>query len=419
MRHISEGPSLVVYQHAEEAGFLAELRAQAVRAPHYDLDDLRTLDERLEAHLDGLRIAGRAGLDLLLRQLGAQASGEVFAATVLACESGDAAVLARIAEQLRAFPETGRGFAAALGWLDWTSVEPWVERLLAAPEPLFRRLGLEACGRHRIDPGPALPAGLAHAEPGVVARAARSAGELRRRDLMAEIRAHRRHADEAVRFWANWATAQMGDEEALEPLRRFAGQAGEFQWRALSVLVGWQDHAFSVAWLRALAHNPAQRRPVILGAGLLGDPLAVPWLIRQMHELPLARIAGEAFSLIAGADLALLDLERSEIPDFDAGPTDDPRDPRVAMDPDEDLPWPDPARIAAWWQANGASLETGRRHLLGRPLDEAQCRQVLCRGRQRQRNAAAVALARLRPGEPLFPTDAPTKRQQVLLDAHG
>ncbi|MCR1764356.1 hypothetical protein NAG16_14970, partial [Pseudomonas aeruginosa] len=44
----------IVDQHAEEAAFLALLRDYAVRAPHYDLEELAELDQRIEAHLDGL-----------------------------------------------------------------------------------------------------------------------------------------------------------------------------------------------------------------------------------------------------------------------------------------------------------------------------------------------------------------------------
>jgi uncharacterized protein (TIGR02270 family) len=90
--------------------------------------------------------------------------------------------------------------------------------------------------------------------------------------------------------------------------------------------------------IRQLVQNPAQRRIGIEALGLLGDPVSVPWLIQQMSDLPYARVAGEAFSLITGADLALLDLELQGLPDFDAGPNDNPEDPNVAMDPDENLP---------------------------------------------------------------------------------
>lgn len=407
--------SIVLNQHVEEAGFLAVLRDYALRAPHYDLDELSKLDDRIEAHLDGLRIAGSSGLEILLAQLGPHAIGEMFASVLLAFESGNAEVLARLSEHLRSAEETERGYLMALGWLDWEWVSSLIDRMLASPEPVFRRLGLAACGMHRKDPGPALLAGLSHADPSVLARAARTAGELRRRDLMPTIRAHRQHKNTATRFWANWATAQMGDEEALEPLRQFAEQPGEFQYRALGVLLAWQKRESSIAWIRQLMRNPAQRRIGIQAVGLLGDPVSVPWLIQQMRDLPYARVAGEAFSLITGADLALLDLELQDLPDFDAGPNDDPDDANVAMDPDENLPWPDPQLIAAWWQSHGGDFQAGVGYVLGLPQSESSYLRALVQGQQRQRIAAACGIARFRPTEALFPTSAPAWRQKILL----
>ena len=406
---------IVLDLHAEEAGFLAVLRDYALRAPHYDLDDLSKLDDRLEAHLDGLRIAGPGGLETLLAQLGQHAIDEMFASVVLAFEAGNAQVLSRLSEHLRSVVDTERGYLMALGWLDWERVSPWIDRMLASPEPLFRRLGLAACGMHRHDPGPALLTGLSHADPSVLARTARTAGELRRRDLMSTIRAHRLHKDAATRFWANWATAQMGDEEALEPLRQFAEQTSEFQYRALCVLLAWQKRERSIAWIRQLIQNPEQRRIGIQAVGLLGDPVNVPWLIQQMSDLPHARVAGEAFSLITGADLALLDLELQDLPDFDAGPNDDPEDSNVVMDPDENLPWPDPQLIAAWWQAHGGDFQAGVGYVLGLQQSESSFQQALARGQQRQRIAAAYGIARFRPTEVLFPTSAPAWRQKRLL----
>ena len=73
----------ILDQHAEEAAFLAGLRSYAVGAPHYDLAHLGDLDERIEAHLDGLRIAGLKGLHLLLEQLTPHAQGELFALSLI------------------------------------------------------------------------------------------------------------------------------------------------------------------------------------------------------------------------------------------------------------------------------------------------------------------------------------------------
>ncbi len=370
----------IVDQHAEEAAFLALLRDYAVRAPHYDLEELAELDQRIEAHLDGLAIAGQAGHDALLEQLDAHAQGEAFALAVLAMQAGDDALIGRMRACLAASPEARRGFAAALGH----------------------------------DPGPALLSALGHADPAVLARAARTAGELRRRDLMANIRAYRAHDDPSLRFWANWATAQMGDEEALGPLRAFAGQPGPFQLPATMVLLAWQPRDTSMAWIRQLMQAADTRRIGIQATGLFGDPVAVPWLIQQMRDESLARVAGEAFSLITGADLALLDLELEALPDYDPGPNDDPDDEDVALDDDENLSWPEAERVSAWWRDNGARFVAGRAYLLGEPLGEARCRQVLRDGQQRQRMAAACLLARFVPNLPLFPTGAPVRRQLDL-----
>jgi len=409
----------MIEQHAEEASFLILLHDHAVHAPHYNLDDLARLDERIDAHLDGLRIAGPAGLDILLAQLGPHTVGEMFASAVLAFESADAKELSRLSGHLRNAMETERGYLMALGWLDWERISPWIERMLASPEPLFRRLGLAACGMHRRDPGPALLAELSQADPGVLSRAARTAGELRRIDLLPSLQALRLHEDMATRFWVNWSAAQMGDEQALEPLRQFAEQSGEFQHRALCVLLAWQKRESSIAWIRQRVQNPGQRRVGIQAIGLLGDPVSVPWLIQQMSDLPYARIAGEAFSLITGADLTLLNLELQDLPDFDAGPNDDPEDPNVLMDPDENLPWPDPHSIAAWWQAQGGNFQPGIGYVSGLPQSESGYRQALVQGQQRQRIVAACGLARYRMSEALFPASAPARRQIRLLGLPG
>lgn len=73
----------IVSQHAEEAAFLWLLRSNAVSAPHYSLKDLAKLDGRVEAHLDGLRVAGEPGWELCKAGLGNEENGEVFAASVM------------------------------------------------------------------------------------------------------------------------------------------------------------------------------------------------------------------------------------------------------------------------------------------------------------------------------------------------
>jgi uncharacterized protein (TIGR02270 family) len=82
--------SPVVAQHVDDADFFWILRSNASRAPHYALRDLAKLDTRIDAHLDGLRIAGDTGWELCAEAFASGEAGEVFTAAVMAFESGDA-----------------------------------------------------------------------------------------------------------------------------------------------------------------------------------------------------------------------------------------------------------------------------------------------------------------------------------------
>src|SRR5208283_4421192 len=53
---------------------------------------------------------------------------------------------------------------------------------------------------------------------------------------------------------------------------------------------------------------------------------------------------------------------------FEAGPTENPEDENVEMDPDENLPWPDQDLIKKWWSARQGNFAKGSRYLLGQPI---------------------------------------------------
>src|SRR5215469_12621290 len=92
LTHPSSEPLVVgeiVAQHAEEAAFLWTQRTAAVRAPHFRFQDFTHLDSRVEANIDGLRIAGEEGWQLCRKELTWEEPGEIFAAAVLALESGE------------------------------------------------------------------------------------------------------------------------------------------------------------------------------------------------------------------------------------------------------------------------------------------------------------------------------------------
>jgi uncharacterized protein (TIGR02270 family) len=168
-------------------------------------------------------------------------------------------------------------------------------------------------------------------------------------------------------------------------------------------------------WQRELAENPATVRLAIICAGALGDPVLIAWLIGQMENPGWARIAGESFAAITGADIANENLGSRKPDGFEVGPTENPEDEDVTMDRDEDLPWPDIQLIRQWWDQRKEGFLNGTRFLMGRPVDRDNLERVLKTGRQRLRAAAALELAMEKPDEPLFEVRSPGFLQQKSL----
>lgn len=416
----------IVEQHAEEVAVLWLLRDAGVRAPHYSLADLAKLDGRVEAHLNGLRIAEDPGWEICKQNLRWQEVGEVFAAAVLAFESGSQDRVRQVLSVAVASSDVSRGVISALGWLPYEQAEKHIQPLLAAEAPLLRRVGIAAMAIHRQNPRRALSDALADGHPLPRARAIGAVAELGRADLRSLLREHLGEKDALCRSAAARSVALLAEDgDALGALRDEVETGGDGAAGALQLVLRRMGTTEGREWLSQLARQPAQLRQAVIGAGVLGVPEAVPWLMEMMHLPGVARVAGEAFSAIAGANIAYSmiahpiitsDNLEGEWPEgFQAGPTEDPRDDNVAMDPDENLPWPDPKKIAAWWQRRRDGFQAGTRYLLGKPLSEDWLQEVLRYGRQRQRAAAAMELAIRRPGQPLFEVRAPGPRQRELL----
>jgi uncharacterized protein (TIGR02270 family) len=405
----------VVNQHAEEVAFLWLLRDAAVHTPHYSLTDLAHLDDRVDAHIDGLRIASDIGWKICKEALSQEEAGEVFAAAVLAFESGNETRIQTALEVGSTSPELSRGLVSALGWFSYQQAETCITQLLTSASPVLRRIGLAACAVHRQDPGYPLAATLSDDDPLLRARALRAAGQLGRVDLLHLLQNSLTLDDELCRYSAAWSAALLGDIGAIPTLQAIADLDVPYKEEAVKMALRRMDLTTAHYWQKSLVQKPDSIRLAVIGAGVIGDPGSIPWLIDQMTIPELARVAGEAFMMVTGVDIAYEDLEGEWPEGFEAGPTEDPEDENVDMDPDEDLPWPEPEAIQAWWYNHRGQFQRGTRYLLGNPMSIAWLQNVLRNGMQRQRAAAALELAMRQPGQPLFEVRAPGLRQQQLL----
>ena len=73
----------VVEQHLEELAFLYEQWQSAVCSPDWLREDLRDLNDRIVAHVDGVLVAGDQAIPLLDEQLTGDEPSLVFAASLL------------------------------------------------------------------------------------------------------------------------------------------------------------------------------------------------------------------------------------------------------------------------------------------------------------------------------------------------
>jgi uncharacterized protein (TIGR02270 family) len=417
---IRDNIPVVLQLYVEDAAVLRNTRTFLACAPQVKLHQLRRLDDRLAAHLDGLAIAGEYGSKQAATALRRPGRGEAFTATVRAIEDRDVVGLDKLLAIAEALPDSLSGLISAFGWVSADSLRGITKPLLESQNPLRRQVGLAACAMHQVNPGAAVVAALNDESTALRARALRVVADLGLIDHLPACTDALAHEDPDCAYQAARAGALLGDRGvSVSALSRIALAPGIWCSRALGLLLKLQSTADAHATLKALAQDPACVRLLIQGIGTAGDSHYVPWLIQQMQDLKLSRLAGESFSFITGLDLAYLDLERKPPEGVDFGPNDDPNDDNVAMDEDDGLPWPDVDKVSSWWQAHGHRFAPGTRYFMGEPQSPGHCLDVLKNGFQRQRMAASVYLCLLKPGTPLFNCAAPAWRQQRLLVKMG
>jgi uncharacterized protein (TIGR02270 family) len=392
----------IVEEHADEAAFLFQIRAVAATASHYDGARMHELDQRIEAHLDGLRVAADEGLAIAAAALDEDEPGTAFTLAVLAAERGDAEAFASALALAEASRGVARAVVAGLAWAPFAAAREVLAPLLApSASPLHKRIGLAACAAHREHPGEALGYALFDEDLALKARALRAVGELGRLDLADAVRAELGIVDgDERRFWAAWSAALLGIETAIPVLWSIADSGGPLAEQACSLVMRRLDVREARTRLEGLGAAPDHARTAIAGAAALGDPALIPWLLASMATPALARVAAEAFATITGAAIEGALAGRAPA-GFRAGPSDDPADDVVTVDRDGPLAWPAEAALRAWWSAREGGFRRGSRYLGGAPLTPSTLEDDVVRGNQRRRAGAAIELSLRQPGRPL------------------
>ena len=398
-------------EHVLETACLWLLRDKAVSDAAYDLSDLCELDERVEAHLDGLRLGDDKAWEVCRGQLDDMESGEAFAAMSVALCSDELKRVADILDVAGGDPEMARGVASALGWATLEQAQRVLPGLLYPQCPAaLHHIGIAGSVAHRVDPGPSLGFALYSQDLRLRARALRAVGECQRGDLNKELDEAVSSDDEACRYAAAWSAVVLDRPAGPSALWDVAAGGGPFAEQASRAAVSRLDPADAEKRLRGLHHSDP--RAAIAGAGALGCSASISWLLDDLAEPEMARLAGEAIHCITGVDWKEAGLEGSAPDGFSAGPNDDPADEDTDLDPDESLAWPEPEAVRRWWSQHAGEFDATQRYLLGKPMTPPWLERVLRSGSQPVRALAAWELAIRTPGHPLEEIRAPGFRQR-------
>lgn len=388
----------IVEKFVDNASFLWILRSIAVGQPHYYLNDIRQLDQRIEAQLDGLMTALEQSWQACLEALEYQQPGEDFVAAMVAFKSRDPQKI-QLAVEAGLSGDLAAGLISALGWLQTAYVDDWISSFLSSKDLNHKYLAIAACSVRRENPGEVL-AGILQREDcrqhiKLYARALRLIGELKRRDLQPLLQTAMQSEIDAIRFWSYWSASLMGDQSAVYQLKKFVLEAGPFQAGSIDVCFRLLPIEEARSWISELGNTDGQIRAVINASAVLGDPHALEWLIARMEQTEVCRLAGEAFSQISGIgiDQSGLALEMPA-PAFEE---EDIEEADGLIMQDENLPWPDVDKIKAIWARHRANFVPGQRYFMGKPISSELLRNSLSSANQRQRKAAALELALMEP----------------------
>lgn len=286
----------VVRQHAELAAFFWAQRDTLMAEDPPDLNVVAGVDKRLEANLDGLRIAGPAAWPFIVAAYeDFPEKGELFLFTWMAVEQADAQRIAEAVELGRSSEDDARGLVGALAWHKPETIGPLVRDWIGTHDAFKRFLSVSACVEHGVDPKQMLARLVRDPDARVRATSLRLAGRLKRADLANELKAALNDTGERVRFWSAWALTELGSGGLASPeLRKVAAGGGADALTALRAAVKAAPGKDVRAWMGGLLKSPETASLAVRGAGMLGDRTILHWLIHQMRNPALAVAAGAA-----------------------------------------------------------------------------------------------------------------------------
>ena len=400
-------------QLAKDAPYAWFLFDQAKQHARYYQTDFQEQAERLESYLDLLGVELRDG-EVVEDWLDPGDWGSAFVLAVLGIRYNQPRLFDRALDQLKEDEETHyREVVDACLWDQPEQIESWLFRCYQHDSPVAQQAAIAVARAHTQPLYPSLMQSYAdNPAPAVRIQWLHWLGEHRAQDHLDFVREFYKDGNPDIAFAAARTGALLDDVDGQKAVQRFALDNNPHLLDAITLVFLQTDQpAQATAWIEKLwASTELSMRVKLYAVAVAGLPEHLDRLFPAMADPDTARAAGEAFTILTGADLDAQDLESMEAGCADCGDEDVAVQPtlneRRREDPfisdwEDDLPDPCPEAVQQWWQTHRGEFETGVCYLAGLETTEENLQRVLRDGNQRQRHLAALR-GLVQYGQPWF-----------------
>jgi len=382
--------------HAEELAYLWHRRRSAVRSATLTIRDFGELNERIEAHLEGLLVCGDSLSAIVAERLSLDDRDEVFAGAWPLLRSGEADAARTVLSAFAAAQgERLCGLRDALGMASPVHTEATLRAALSQGSPAHAAAAaLALATQRRLDPADTRLAKLLDdPSPAVATQAWRallqvdSASNPIPRPYAAAIG----HDDQTLRAAALEAGVWRSEPWAPAVIRKLA-EAGDPLGLAWWTAVG--EFSVGETPLQIILKTPTPQHCTL--AARSGQPTSMEALLTWMSDpdIAVAARAGEAWSRMTGFDV---EGERASLPPS-------PEADEIEREFAPEVRLPDVARARQQWAAHGARWLAGARwcrgHDIGVSLSTLAQRTIDLEARWDFGARAALAGTRVFPPPP-------------------
>lgn len=335
----------VIEAHVDEAGYLAQLYLTAMSDSPLDESYLHNLATRLRGHVKGLLLnPGPVGTILDEREEEGGMLGEpewVFVSSLMAFNGRKVDQVKRLVDETTELGEFDQGAALrmvafSLVWLPENTVYPWMQKFGASERAELAYIVLFTnTWRNQSwveDRSVLMQRMLSKSAPAwMIPLALGLMAQDEATDWVSFLRSEDTAELEERRFRLAAARLAIGDVTALKTLKAFVDAPNDWREEAAVLCFSHLDTSVGKEWLRPLQKEPGRERIMLLAIGAMRERSLLPWVVNQLADPVLARLAGQAIGQILGVDLeeqgwALDDAELD--------------DAWLALEGDEMLPWP-------------------------------------------------------------------------------